>query len=101
MPHLDQNETYRNPQKFTAFRITKKHELSASSSPQGIAAQRAEDHLRHLATTDVLTGLANYRRLSEAVESEIKRSERTARAFSVLIFDVKGMKRINYSHGHL
>ena len=75
--------------------------MSASSSPQGITAQRAEDHLRHLAATDALTGLANYRRLSEAVESEIKRSERTARAFAVLIFDLNGMKRINDSHGHL
>jgi diguanylate cyclase (GGDEF)-like protein len=100
MPHLDQNATYRNPQKFTARGITKKRELSAGSSLQCITARRAADHLRHLATTDVLTGLANYRRLSEAVESEIKRSERTARAFAVLIFDLNGMKRINGRHGH-
>jgi len=69
---------------------------------EDVTAQRAsEDHLRHLATTDALTGLANYRRLSETLESEIKRSERTARAFAVLIFDLNGMKRINDSHGHL
>jgi diguanylate cyclase (GGDEF)-like protein/PAS domain S-box-containing protein len=69
---------------------------------EDITAQRAsEDHLRHLAETDALTGLANYRRLSETLESEIKRSERTARAFAVLIFDLDGMKRINDSHGHL
>ena len=69
---------------------------------EDVTAQRAsEDHLRHLAATDALTGLANYRRLSEILESEIKRSERTARAFAVLIFDLNGMKRINDSHGHL
>jgi diguanylate cyclase (GGDEF)-like protein/PAS domain S-box-containing protein len=69
---------------------------------EDVTAQRAsEDHLRHLAETDALTGLANYRRLSETLESEIKRSERTARAFAVLIFDLDGMKRINDSHGHL
>ena len=69
---------------------------------EDITAQRAsEDHLRHLAATDALTGLANYRRLSEILESEIKRSERTARAFAVLLFDLNGMKRINDSHGHL
>jgi diguanylate cyclase (GGDEF)-like protein/PAS domain S-box-containing protein len=69
---------------------------------EDITAQRAsEDHLRHLAETDALTGLANYRRLSEALESEIRRSERTARAFALLIFDLDGMKRINDSHGHL
>ena len=44
-------------------------------SPEGcevivedVTAQRAsEDHLRHLATTDALTGLANYRRLIDAL----------------------------------
>ena len=74
--------------------------MVASSSPEGVTPQRAEDRLRHLAATDALTGLANYRRLSETVESEIKRSERTARAFAVLIFDLNGMKRINDQHGH-
>jgi diguanylate cyclase (GGDEF)-like protein/PAS domain S-box-containing protein len=69
---------------------------------EDVTAQRAsEDHLRHLAETDALTGLANYRRLSETLQSEIKRSDRTARAFAVLIFDLNGMKRINDSHGHL
>ncbi len=69
---------------------------------EDVTAQReSEDHLRHLAATDALTGLANYRRLSETLESEIKRSDRTARAFAVLIFDLNGMKRINDSHGHL
>jgi diguanylate cyclase (GGDEF)-like protein/PAS domain S-box-containing protein len=69
---------------------------------EDITAQRAsEDHLRHLAATDALTGLANYRRLSETLESEIKRSERTTRNFAVLIFDLNGMKRINDGYGHL
>src|SRR5579872_1305453 len=69
---------------------------------EDVTSQRAsEDHLRHLAETDALTDLANYRRLSETLESEIKRSNRTARTFAVLIFDLDGMKRINDSHGHL
>ncbi len=69
---------------------------------EDVTAQRAsDDHLRHLAATDALTGLANYRRLSETLESEIKRSDRTARAFAVLLFDLNGMKHINDSHGHL
>jgi diguanylate cyclase (GGDEF)-like protein/PAS domain S-box-containing protein len=69
---------------------------------EDITAQRAsEDHLRHLAATDALTGLANYRRLSETLESEVKRSDRTARDFAVLIFDLNGLKQINDSHGHL
>jgi diguanylate cyclase (GGDEF)-like protein/PAS domain S-box-containing protein len=69
---------------------------------EDVTAQRAsEDHLRHLAATDPLTGLANYRKLSETLETEIQRSGRTARPFAVLIFDLNGMKSINDSHGHL
>jgi diguanylate cyclase (GGDEF)-like protein/PAS domain S-box-containing protein len=69
---------------------------------EDVTAQRAsEDHLRHLAATDALTGLANYRRLSEELESEVKRSLRTRRAFAVLAFDLDGMKKINDNFGHL
>jgi diguanylate cyclase (GGDEF)-like protein len=53
------------------------------------------------AATDAITGLANYRRLSETIESEIKRSERTARTFAVLVFDLEGMKQINDSQDYL
>jgi len=69
---------------------------------EDITAQRAsEDQLRHLAATDALTGLANYRRLSEALKCEITRSDRTGRAFAVLMFDLDGMKQINDRFGHL
>jgi diguanylate cyclase (GGDEF)-like protein/PAS domain S-box-containing protein len=69
---------------------------------EDVTAQRAsDDHLRHLAATDELTGLANYRQFSESLEREIKRSDRTLRPFAVLLFDLNGMKRINDSYGHL
>jgi len=38
-----------------------------------------EDHLRRLAASDPLTGLANYRRLVDVLDLEIKRSKRTSR----------------------
>jgi diguanylate cyclase (GGDEF)-like protein/PAS domain S-box-containing protein len=69
---------------------------------EDVTSQRAaEDLLRHLAATDALTGLANYRRLSEGLESEIKRSDRTGRIFAVLMFDLDVMKQINDRYGHL
>jgi diguanylate cyclase (GGDEF)-like protein/PAS domain S-box-containing protein len=69
---------------------------------EDVTDQRAsEDHLRHLAATDALTGLANYRRLAEALELEVKRSDRTGRAFALLLFDLDGMKPINDRYGHL
>jgi diguanylate cyclase (GGDEF)-like protein/PAS domain S-box-containing protein len=77
-------------------------EESCEIIAEDVTAQRAvEDHLRHLAATDALTGLANYRKLAETLESEIKRSGRTGRSFAVLAFDLDGMKRINDTHGHL
>ena len=63
--------------------------------------QRAQEQIRLLAVTDPLTGLANYRRLLVALESEIKRHSRTRRSFAVLLFDLDGLKKINDAHGHL
>ena len=51
------------------------------------------ESVRHLAVTDPLTGLANYRRLVDALEGEIQRSGRTGRPFSLLLFDLDGLKR--------
>jgi len=67
-----------------------------------ITEQRAlEDHLRRQASSDSLTGLANHRRLFEALHAEICRSGRTAREFSLLLLDLDGLKAINDRFGHL
>jgi diguanylate cyclase (GGDEF)-like protein len=57
--------------------------------------------VRHLAISDPLTGLANYRHLIDVLESEIERSGRTGREFSVLLLDLDGLKGVNDRHGHL
>ena len=59
------------------------------------------ENVRHLAASDPLTGLANYRRLVDALEGEIQRSRRTQRPFSLLLFDLDGLKKINDNYGHL
>jgi len=77
-------------------------EESCEIIAEDVTAQRAsEDNLRQLAATDALTGLANYRKLAETLESEMKRSDRTGRAFAVLAFDLNGMKLVNDTYGHL
>jgi diguanylate cyclase (GGDEF)-like protein/PAS domain S-box-containing protein len=63
--------------------------------------RKLEDYLRLQATKDPLTGLANYRQLVEVLDTEINRSERTAREFSVLFLDLDGLKNINDRFGHL
>ncbi|MGB9403715.1 MAG: diguanylate cyclase [Candidatus Acidiferrales bacterium] len=60
-----------------------------------------EDHLRRQAAKDSLTGLANYRSLVDALDSEIKRSKRTGREFALLLFDLDDLKKINDHYGHL
>jgi diguanylate cyclase (GGDEF)-like protein len=61
----------------------------------------AEERLRTLAISDPLTGIANYRHLVARMESEIERSERTGRPFTLLFMDVDGLKQINDRHGHI
>jgi diguanylate cyclase (GGDEF)-like protein/PAS domain S-box-containing protein len=63
--------------------------------------RKLEDHLRQQAAKDPLTGLANYRCLVETVDTEIQRSERTAREFGVLFLDLDGLKKINDHFGHI
>jgi diguanylate cyclase (GGDEF)-like protein/PAS domain S-box-containing protein len=60
-----------------------------------------EDQLRHQASSDSLTGLANHRRLFEVLHAEICRSKRTGREFSLLLLDLDGLKMINDQFGHL
>jgi diguanylate cyclase (GGDEF)-like protein len=57
--------------------------------------------VRTLAISDSLTGLANYRHLVDVLQSELERSGRTNRSFSLLLMDLDGLKKINDRHGHV
>jgi len=63
--------------------------------------KRADEYVRQLAVTDPLTGLANYRRLLDALDLEIKRYDRSERPFSIVLLDLDGLKKINDTYGHL
>ena len=66
-----------------------------------IEQARMFDQVRSMAISDPLTGLANYRRLIAVIESELDRSRRTRRPFSIVLMDMDGLKTINDKYGHL
>jgi len=65
------------------------------------AHKHAEEHVRQLAESDPLTGLANYRRLVEALDTEIKRFSRSRSPFAIVLLDLDHLKTINDTRGHL
>ena len=62
---------------------------------------RLFEQVRHLAVSDPLTGLANYRHLLDVLENETERTNRSGRPFSVLLLDLDDLKKINDNYGHL
>ncbi|PKN07434.1 MAG: GGDEF domain-containing protein [Deltaproteobacteria bacterium HGW-Deltaproteobacteria-8] len=50
--------------------------------------------------TDRLTGLANRRRLEEALQTEVLRARRYGKPFSVILLDIDHFKKINDQFGH-
>jgi diguanylate cyclase (GGDEF)-like protein len=54
----------------------------------------------HDAGHDALTGLANRRRIHDALDLELRRAARTRSTFGVLAFDLVGFKRFNDSYGY-
>jgi diguanylate cyclase (GGDEF)-like protein len=68
---------------------------------QGVAQAPPHESLVRMAFEDYLTGLPNFRSLSERFEGEIKRATRYRRLLSLILLDLDGFKEINDRFGHL
>lgn len=68
---------------------------------QGGVQVPPHENLARMAFIDFLTGLPNFRSLSERFENEIKRAARYGRLLSLIILDLDGFKEINDRCGHL
>lgn len=62
--------------------------------------RRAEEELRVMANTDVLTGVNNRRRFLEIFECEIQRVKRTGHPLSFMMLDIDHFKSVNDQYGH-
>ncbi len=62
--------------------------------------KRLEEHLRHLADHDPLTGLRNRRLFEHDLKLQIGRCQRYGERAALLVVDLDGFKQVNDRHGH-
>jgi diguanylate cyclase (GGDEF)-like protein len=94
------NIAYRRRQEFSENQL---RVLGLLSDQAALAIMNARLHeiVKHEASTDPLTGLANRRAFDERLDEEIRRSNRYDHEFSLLMIDVDHFKSVNDTHGHL
>jgi eukaryotic-like serine/threonine-protein kinase len=72
------------------------------SAAAAVALQNAHlyQETQRLATTDALTGLANYRHFHDLLNLEVQRARRMDYPVGLVIMDLDYFKRVNDRHGH-
>ncbi|MBN1493468.1 MAG: sensor domain-containing diguanylate cyclase [Candidatus Omnitrophica bacterium] len=83
------------------FRRSDRIELILLAMVDITESKQAEEQLKRLATHDELTGCINFRSIMEILESEIARSKRYQKKFSIVMMDIDHFKSVNDAYGHL
>jgi diguanylate cyclase (GGDEF)-like protein len=91
-----------NPEGQRAFDPEDLRTLAALSDYAAIAIENARnfERIRELTLIDDHTGLYNARHLYRSLESEVARSRRFGRTFSLIFLDLDRFKIVNDRHGH-
>jgi diguanylate cyclase (GGDEF)-like protein len=93
------NIAYKTRQKFSEDRL-RVLGLLVDQAAIAIMNARLHDLVKHQATTDPLTGLANRRAFTDQLDDEIRRSSRYNHPFALLLLDLDGFKAVNDNFGH-
>ncbi len=75
-------------------------QIIANTSANAIKNAQLYEEVKMQASTDGLTKLLNHRAFLERYQEEFERSQRTEKAFSLIMIDVDNFKSANDVHGH-
>lgn len=79
----------------------RQHQLSLLVAERTAELHSANERLTELSYQDPLTGVANRRRLIDAIDAEIERATLRAQPIGLIVVDVDNFKDYNDRHGHL
>jgi diguanylate cyclase (GGDEF)-like protein len=80
--------------------LSQKFNEMAGMAARTQALKEANLKLEALSLTDVLTGLANRRRLDEVLANELRRAIRSCQYLAIIMLDVDFFKKYNDYYGH-
>ncbi|WLQ13154.1 GGDEF domain-containing protein [Hahella aquimaris] len=79
--------------------LVRARDLTAQKQLEG-RINHANQKLRHMAMTDELTHVANYRGFFEAAEAEANRCWRTGAPMTLMLLDMDHFKKVNDNYGY-
>lgn len=75
-------------------------EITLKSQQQANSLQRQNQQLKHVASTDPLTGLANRGRFDQFMAEHFQSAHNDGKSLSLILLDVDRFKSVNDRHGH-
>jgi len=81
----------------THMELKRAMELLEEKNAELVAAY---EKIKHMALTDVLTGISNRRSITNLIGKEASRCKRNSSSFSMIMCDIDFFKKVNDTYGH-
>ena len=91
---------YREEATYFAWREFELVQLFANLAAIALQNARSYKEMQHLASSDGLTGVHNYRHFRETLATEVSRADRYEESFCLLMMDLDHFKAVNDTVGH-